>query len=103
MHTNTRECISVFCVTIDLIMHSLRPQRPPGIFSVLDDICFQMHGQSEGADIKLLEVSTYVGLYFELVHLTRLQHSLSHTLDRWEACATCAYWVDHTQVHVVQW
>lgn len=24
--------------------------------SVLDDICFQMHGQSEGADIKLLEV-----------------------------------------------
>ena len=24
--------------------------------SVLDDICFQMHGQSEGADMKLLEV-----------------------------------------------
>ena len=31
-------------------------QRPPGIMSVLDDICFQMHGQSEGADVKLLEV-----------------------------------------------
>ena len=25
--------------------------------SVLDDICFQMHGQSEGADVKLLDVS----------------------------------------------
>ncbi len=32
------------------------PQRPPGVMSVLDDICFQMHGQSEGADGKLLEV-----------------------------------------------
>ena len=31
-------------------------QRPPGVMSVLDDICFQMHGQSEGADVKLLEV-----------------------------------------------
>ncbi len=29
--------------------------------SVLDDICFQMHGQSEGADGKLLEVSPMVG------------------------------------------
>ena len=27
------------------------------MFAVLDDICFQMHGQSEGADVKLLEVS----------------------------------------------
>ena len=31
-------------------------QRPPGVMSVLDDICHQMHGQSEGADMKLLEV-----------------------------------------------
>ena len=26
--------------------------------SVLDDICFQMHGQSEGADMKLIEVKS---------------------------------------------
>ena len=35
-------------------------QRPPGVMSVLDDICFQMHGQSEGADSKLLEVCVCV-------------------------------------------
>lgn len=31
-------------------------QRPPGIVSILDDVCATMHGQSEGADLKLLQV-----------------------------------------------
>ena len=32
------------------------PQRPPGVVSILDDVCATMHGQSEGADMKLLQV-----------------------------------------------
>ena len=51
-----RACVvgAVLCPTIT--SPTIPPQRPPGVFSVLDDICFQMHGQSEGADGKLLEV-----------------------------------------------
>jgi len=40
-----------------IVCELIESKRPPGIMSVLDDICFQMHGQSEGADGKLLEVS----------------------------------------------
>ncbi|XP_064390451.1 unconventional myosin-Ie-like [Halichondria panicea] len=38
-----------------IVCDLIESKRPPGIMSVLDDICFQMHGQSEGADGKLLE------------------------------------------------
>ena len=31
------------------------PQSPPGIMSILDDICATMHAKSEGADEKLLQ------------------------------------------------
>ncbi|XP_019852528.1 PREDICTED: unconventional myosin-Ie, partial [Amphimedon queenslandica] len=38
-----------------IVCELVESKRPPGIMSILDDICFQMHGQSEGADIKLVE------------------------------------------------
>ncbi len=30
-------------------------QAPPGIFSILDDVCYTMHAQSEGTDQKFME------------------------------------------------
>ena len=48
-------------VVCDLI----ESKQPPGIFSVLDDVCATMHAVSEGADEKLLQVS-YVTAYFVL-------------------------------------
>jgi len=32
-------------------------QRPAGLMAVLDDVCATMHGQSEGADQKFIQVS----------------------------------------------
>jgi myosin-1 len=45
-----------------IVCELIESKRPPGIFAVLDDICFQMHGQSEGADGKLLAKLTQVQL-----------------------------------------
>ena len=45
---------------------SLVWQRPPGIMSILDDICSQLHGQSEGADVKLLEVGGAVCVHLSV-------------------------------------
>ncbi|KAL5481739.1 hypothetical protein EMCRGX_G021967 [Ephydatia muelleri] len=38
-----------------IVCEMIECKRPPGIMSILDDICSQLHGQSEGADVKLLE------------------------------------------------
>jgi myosin-1 len=40
-------------VVCDLI----ESKRPPGLFSVLDDVCTTMHAVSEGADQDLQKVS----------------------------------------------
>ena len=48
--------------------------------SVLDDICFQMHAQSEGADVKLLEVNgisacvfvLFCGCYLDICRVLKL-------------------------------
>lgn len=45
-----------------IVCELIESKRPPGVISVLDDICSQMHGQSEGADGKLLEKLSQVGL-----------------------------------------
>nr|WEL12767.1 myosin class I C [Halisarca dujardinii] len=45
-------------VVCDLI----ESKRPPGIMSILDDVCATMHGQSEGADLKLLQKLGEAGL-----------------------------------------
>lgn len=45
-------------------------QRPPGVVSILDDVCATMHGQSEGADLKLLQVGVSfqrVGVVLQMV------------------------------------
>lgn len=45
-------------VVCDLI----ESKRPPGVMSILDDVCATMHGQSEGADLKLLQKLGDAGL-----------------------------------------
>lgn len=53
---------------------------------VVDDICHQMHAQSEGADVKLLEVSTFLYLIvlsnlaniFSTVTVKTVDYSLGH-------------------------
>lgn len=45
-------------VVCDLI----ESKRPPGVVSILDDVCATMHGQSEGADMKLLQKLAEAGL-----------------------------------------
>ena len=37
-----------------IVCDLIESKRPVGIMAVLDDICAQLHGQSEGADAKLL-------------------------------------------------
>jgi myosin-1 len=39
-----------------IVCDLIESKKPPGIMSVLDDVCATMHAQSEGADGKLLEV-----------------------------------------------
>jgi myosin-1 len=43
-------------VVCDLI----ESKRPPGLFSVMDDVCATLHAVSEGADQDLQKVSLYM-------------------------------------------
>ncbi|XP_065909782.1 unconventional myosin-Ie-like [Dysidea avara] len=38
-----------------IVCELIESKRPPGILSVLDDVCATMHAQSEGADSKLIQ------------------------------------------------
>ena len=38
-------------VVVDLI----ESKKPPGIMAILDDVCFTMHAQTEGADLKFVQ------------------------------------------------
>ncbi len=61
---NNKVCVSV-CICSTLPSPSRAPQvvcdlieekrAPPGIMSVLDDVCATLHAQSDGADTKFLE------------------------------------------------
>ncbi|VDP09914.1 unnamed protein product [Soboliphyme baturini] len=37
-----------------VVCELIEGRNPPGIFGILDDTCFQMHGQSEGTDLAFL-------------------------------------------------
>jgi len=38
-----------------IVCELIEGKRPPGLFSLLDDICFTMHAQSDGMDVKFLQ------------------------------------------------
>ncbi|XP_065836979.1 unconventional myosin-Ie-like [Oscarella lobularis] len=38
-----------------IVCDLIESKRPPGIMSILDDVCATLHAQSDGADIKVLE------------------------------------------------
>ncbi len=38
-----------------VVCELIEGKRPPGLFSLLDDICFTMHAQSDGMDGKFLQ------------------------------------------------
>ena len=47
-----------------IVCDLIENKNPPGIMSVLDDVCATMHAVSEGADEKLLAVSNAQILFF---------------------------------------
>lgn len=53
--TFDRETASLCVVTVKLTYTVLSVQSPPGIMSVLDDVCATMHAKGEGADGTLLQ------------------------------------------------
>lgn len=38
-----------------IVCELMEGKRPPGIFSVLDDVCYTIHAQSSGTDVKFLQ------------------------------------------------
>lgn len=43
-----------------IVCDLVEEKRPPGIMCVLDDVCAQLHAQTDGADIKFLEHTLWV-------------------------------------------
>ena len=39
-------------IVVDLI----ESKKPPGVMAILDDVCFTMHAQTDGADLKFVQV-----------------------------------------------
>ena len=40
---------------MQIVCDLVEEKRPPGIMCVLDDVCAQLHAQTDGADVKFLE------------------------------------------------
>lgn len=38
-----------------IVCDLIEGKRPPGLFSILDDVCYTIHAQSKGTDVKFLE------------------------------------------------
>lgn len=57
LFSDTFDCktASLCVVTVKLTYTVLSVQSPPGIMSVLDDVCATMHAKGEGADGTLLQ------------------------------------------------
>ena len=53
LHAVTNAAIAVH---VSVLHRRILPQRPAGLMAVLDDVCATMHGQSDGADVKFVEV-----------------------------------------------
>jgi myosin-1 len=43
-----------------VVCELIESKRPPGLFSVMDDVCATLHAISEGADQNLQKVSLYM-------------------------------------------
>lgn len=43
-------------------MDLIEAKKPPGVMAILDDVCFTMHAQTEGADMKFVQVCTRMNL-----------------------------------------
>ena len=54
-----------------IVVELIESKKPPGIMAVLDDICFTMHAQNDGADEKFVQV-------FEPFYLFVMNYQGSH-------------------------
>lgn len=40
-----------------IVVELIESKKPPGVMAILDDVCFTMHAQTDGADLKFVQVN----------------------------------------------